>query len=183
MTGICLGVGCERQSKVCGIRLVRKPLLLFRHRCRVRPEKGKGVEGIVKYKIIEFSRLRIVDGLPRFIEMLQGKGVVGEIGVLSHPIRRKALALPRDFHSFFILPLRAIDNAQIAIGYVISRVVLNHLLICLGGLVQFAGYILVVDGGDAQLFPFAGMLPQLECLGEVLAGSPCLAETAVGATH
>ena len=79
MTGIRLGVGCERQSKVLVIGLARKPLLLFRHRRGVRPEKGKSVESIVEYEIIQFSRLRLVDDLPRFVEALQGKGVVGEI--------------------------------------------------------------------------------------------------------
>ena len=78
MTGVRLGVGCERQSKVL-FRLARKPLLLFRHRRGVRPEKGKSVESIVQYVIIQFSRLRFVDDLPCFIEALQGKGVVGEI--------------------------------------------------------------------------------------------------------
>ena len=37
--------------------------------------------------IIQFSRLRLVDDLPRFVEALQGKGVVGEILVPTYPIR------------------------------------------------------------------------------------------------
>ena len=61
------------------IGLARKPLLLFRHCGGVRPEKGKSIESIVEYVIIHFSRLRLVDALPRFVETLQGKGVVGEI--------------------------------------------------------------------------------------------------------
>jgi hypothetical protein len=32
-------------------------------------------------------------------------------------------------------------------------------LVCLGCFVPFAGHILVVVGGDIQLFPFAGMFP------------------------
>ena len=79
MTGIRLGVGCERQSKVLIFGLARKPLLLFRHRGGVRTEKGKSIESIVEYAIIQFSRLRLVDDLPRLVEALQGKGVVGEI--------------------------------------------------------------------------------------------------------
>ena len=83
MTAIRLGVGCERQSKVLVLGLARKPLLLFRHRRGVRPEKGKSIESIVEYEIIQFSRLRLVDDLPRFVEALQGKSVVGEICVRS----------------------------------------------------------------------------------------------------
>ena len=49
MTAIRLGVGCERKSKVLIFGLARKPLLLFRHRRGVRPEKGKSVESIVEY--------------------------------------------------------------------------------------------------------------------------------------
>ena len=79
MTSIRLGVGCERQSLVL-FGLARKPLLLFRHRGGVRPEKGKSIESIAEYEIIQFSCLRLVNGLPRFVEPLQGKGVVGEIG-------------------------------------------------------------------------------------------------------
>ena len=71
------------QSSLIG--LARKPLLLFRHRRGVRPEKGKSVESIVQYEIIQFSRLRLVDDLPRFVETLQGKGVVGEIVVRKLP--------------------------------------------------------------------------------------------------
>ena len=74
MTGIRLGVGCERQVHILVIGLARKPLLLFRHRRRVRPEKGKSVESIVEHVIIHFSRLRLMDDLPRFVKALQGKG-------------------------------------------------------------------------------------------------------------
>ena len=84
MTAIRLGVGCERKSKVLILGLARKPLLLFRHRGGVRPEKGKSIESIVQYAIIQFSRLRLVNDLPRFVEALQGKGVVGEILVASY---------------------------------------------------------------------------------------------------
>ena len=55
--------------------------MLFRHRGGVRPEKGKRVESIVEYEIILFPRLRLVNALPRFVETLQGKSVVGEIAV------------------------------------------------------------------------------------------------------
>ena len=74
--------------------LARKPLLLFRHRGGVRPEKGKSVESIVEYEIIQFSRLRLVDDLPRFVETLQGKGVVGEIRrtKLPDPVQGAGLA-------------------------------------------------------------------------------------------
>ena len=115
MTGIRLGVGCERKSKVLILGLARKPLLLFRHRRGVRPEKGKSVESIVEYAIIQFSRLRLVDDLPRFVEALQGKGVVGEIRVRTHTIRRKAQGLPRDLRGLLILPLCGVHFAQIVV--------------------------------------------------------------------
>ena len=86
MTRIRLGVGCERQSTVL-FGLARKPLLLFRHRGGVRPEKGKSIESIVESEIIHFSRLRFVNDLPRFVETLQGKGGVGEIVIRSHRTR------------------------------------------------------------------------------------------------
>ena len=62
------------QAHQFSIGLARKPLLLFRHRRGVRPEKGKSIESIVEYRIIQFSRLRLADDLPRLVEPLQGKG-------------------------------------------------------------------------------------------------------------
>ena len=56
-------------------------------------------------RIIQFSRLRLVDDLPRLVEALQGKGVVGEIRVPTYSIRRKAQACLRDLRGFLILPL------------------------------------------------------------------------------
>ena len=48
----------------------------------------------MEYEIIHFSRLRLVDDLPRFVEALQGKGVVGEILVrsLHDPVQGARLA-------------------------------------------------------------------------------------------
>jgi len=71
MTAIRLGVGCERKPIILILGLTRQPLLLFRHRSGVRPDKGKSVESIVEYEIIQFSRLRLADDLPRFVEALQ----------------------------------------------------------------------------------------------------------------
>ncbi len=173
MTGVRLGVGCERQSKVL-FGLAPKPLLLLRHRGGVRPEKGNSVASIVQYEIIHLSRLRLVDDLPRFVKMLQGKSEVGEIDVRSCSLRRKAHGLPRDLHSFLILTLLSAENAQTVVRTGIPRVALNHLFICLGRLIQFSGYILEVVGSDAQLFPLAGVFPQLKCFGVVLAVSPRL---------
>jgi hypothetical protein len=53
----------------------------------------------------------------------------------------------------------------------------------LGRFIQFSSYIHIVGGGDMQLFPFAGMFAQLECLREVIAGPPYLAESRVVAAH
>ncbi len=159
MTSVCLGVGCERQSKV-RFGLAQKPLLLFRYRGGVRAEKGKAVESIAKQQTIQLSRLRLVDALPRFVEPLQGKGVIGESLVGIYVVRCKAHGLRRDLRSFFILPLCAVYDAQIDISWDIPRVALNRLLIRRCCFIQFSGYILVVVGGDSQLFPFAGMFPQ-----------------------
>src|SRR5271166_2818745 len=52
------------------------------------------------------------------------------------------------------------------------RVALNFLLIYLGGFVNLSGYAPIIVGDDLQFFPFAGMLPQLECSGKVLAAPP-----------
>jgi hypothetical protein len=53
MTGVCLGVGCERKPKVLDVGPACKPLLLFRHRRRVRSEKSQSVESVVQYEIIQ----------------------------------------------------------------------------------------------------------------------------------
>ncbi len=42
-------------------------------------------------EMIQFSRLRLADDLPRFVEPLQGNGIVGEIHVPTYIIRRKAV--------------------------------------------------------------------------------------------
>ena len=59
----------------------------------------------MEYEIIQFSRLRLVNSLPRFVEALQGKSGVGEITVTKLPIRFKAQGLPCDPRCFLILPL------------------------------------------------------------------------------
>ena len=55
MTSVSFGVGCERKSIVLRVWLTFEPLLLFRHRRGVRPEKGETVDNIVEYVIIQFS--------------------------------------------------------------------------------------------------------------------------------
>ena len=77
MTSKRLGIRCERQSFVLIIGLTREPLLLFRHRRGVRPEKGKSIESTVESVVIQFSRLCLVDDALSFIEALQGKSVAG----------------------------------------------------------------------------------------------------------
>ena len=65
----------------------------------------------------------------------------------------------------------------------VSRVALNLLLIRLGRFIQFSGCTRIVAGSDIQLFPFAGMFPQLKRLGLVIAGPPWLAKTGVVVAH
>jgi hypothetical protein len=105
MASICLGVGCERKSKVLVIGPTRKPRLLFRRRGGVRTEEGKSIESIVKCEIIQFSCLCLADDLPRLVKAVQGKGVVGEIRKPTYVIRSKPHGLPRDLRGLLILPL------------------------------------------------------------------------------
>ena len=74
--------------------------------------------------------------------------------------------------AFSYCPCAAYTMPKLPYAAVFPRVALNLLLIRLGRFIQFSGYIPIVVGGDRQLFPLAGMFPQLECLGEVLAGPP-----------
>jgi hypothetical protein len=83
MAAMCLGVGGERKSNVLISGFARKPLLLFRQRRGVRPVEGKSIKSIVDWKIVQFSRLRLVNDLPRFVETLQGNDVIGEILVIN----------------------------------------------------------------------------------------------------
>ena len=76
-----------------------------------------------------------------------------------------------------------VHYAQIEAGSRLARVVLNFLLIILGCLVQFSGDIQIVVGGHRQLLPFAGMVAQLECLGQIFARPPGSAETEVLPAH
>src|ERR1700741_1867304 len=119
---------------------------------------------------IKFSRLRFVDDLSRSIELLQRKSVVGQIRVPTYGVRCKGHGLPSDLRGFLIFSLTGIHYAQTSVHSGLPRVARNLLLKRLGGLVQFSGYLRVVVGGEVQLFHLAGMLPQLECFGQVLAG-------------
>ena len=118
-----------------------------------------------------------MDDLPRFVETLQGKGVVGEIPAPTHIIRREAPGLTRHLGGFLILPLRPVRAAQIVICRGVSWVALNPLLSYLGCLIQFSRYIRIVGDGDLQLFPIAGVFPQLERLAEILSGPGFLGES------
>jgi hypothetical protein len=55
-----------------------------------------------------------VDDLTRFVETLQGKGVVGEIAVPNSLVRCKAQGLSRDFSD-------AIRKAEILLSQIDSR--------------------------------------------------------------
>src|SRR5277367_2602603 len=102
MTGVRLSVRCERKPKVLIFGLAPKPLLLFRHRRGVCREKGKTVESIAGYPIIQFSRLRPVDDMPRLVEALQGKSIGGEIrvGVRQYITRCQGQPLASDLRGF-----------------------------------------------------------------------------------
>src|SRR5882757_2915789 len=141
MTGVSLSVGCEREPNVLIFELSPKPLLLFRHRRGVRPEKGKGVESIVGDPVIQISRQRPVDDMRRLVEALQGKNIVGEIRVRKYITRCYGQRLASDLSGFLILPLLGVHPAQRIVRRSIPRVALNDLLKRLGRFIQFSGYV------------------------------------------
>src|ERR1700683_1516876 len=96
--------------------------------------------------------------------MLQANGVIDETLVGTHSIRCKAQGLFHDLSGFLIATLFGEHHAQTNVRSKFPWVALNLLLKRLGRFIQFSGYILIVVGGDRQLFPLAGMFPQPECL-------------------
>src|SRR5208282_2472914 len=82
-----------------------------------------------------------------------------------------------------VLPLGDVHIAEIGIGAATLRVACNRLLIGLCSFVQFPAYTLVVISRNGQLFPFAGMLAQLECLGVIFAGASSLTHAVVIVAH
>ena len=113
-----------------------------------------------------------MNDLPRLVEALQGEQAVAKVCVGASIIRGEAEALAIRPRSPLILSLQRVHVAQIKMCSVFPWIALDLLLIHLGRFIQFPGYNKIVGDGDAQLFPFAGMFPQLECFGEVLAGPP-----------
>ena len=111
MTSVGFGVGCQRKPLVL-FGLARKPLLLFRHRRGIRTEKAKSVESIAEYVIIQFSRLRFVDDLPRFVETLQGDQAVAKVCLGGATVWGEAEALAIRLRSPLILSLPCIHVAQ-----------------------------------------------------------------------
>src|ERR1019366_10538952 len=88
---------------------------------------------------------------------------------LSGATRTACLAKPT---AFSCCPSEAntLANSVYPLG---SRgVVLNQLLTRLGRFIFFSGDSVIVVGGDLQFFPFAGMVPQLERLGEYSLARP-----------
>jgi hypothetical protein len=104
-TNKSLSIGCERKALVLVIGLARKPLLLFRHRGRIRAEEGKNVKIIVDSAAIHVAYLRLMDDLLRFVKPLHGKGVAGEIVVYSLSFRCKTQGSLRDLYGLFKLSL------------------------------------------------------------------------------
>jgi hypothetical protein len=78
VTNIRLGVGCERKPECLVFGLASKPLLLFSHRRGVCPEEGKNVEIIVESRIIQLSRMCLVD---QVLRLIWGYFVLAEFGV------------------------------------------------------------------------------------------------------
>jgi hypothetical protein len=72
--------------------------------------------------------------LARFVEALQGKGVVTEIYVHGYIMGRKAQALSSDLGCLFVLPLVSEYGAQIVVCCTFPWIGLNLLL---GGVGRF----------------------------------------------
>src|ERR1700674_1650876 len=111
---------------------------------------------------IEVPRLRVMNGLPRFVEPLQGKTVVGERAIQIHSIRCKAYGLPRDLCVFLILPLFGQHYAQTVVRVGFPWVAVSPLLIYLGCFIQLPSYSVIVGARDPQLFAAASVFTQLE---------------------
>src|ERR1019366_10711438 len=82
-----------------------------------------------------------------------------------------------------IQTLFGVDDAKIEVASGLLRGALNLLLIRLGRFAQLSPDIELVVRGQRELFPLAGMIAQLESLGEVLTGPPRLGETEVFPAH
>jgi hypothetical protein len=105
MTTVCFRVGCERKSHVL-FWLTRKPLLLFRHPCRIRLEEGETIQSIVNYEIIQLPSLRLLNHLSRLFKTLQRKQAIDKLNV--SPFRTEAEALVTCFYGLLVLPLLVI---------------------------------------------------------------------------
>src|SRR5580658_10259781 len=183
MSHVRFGIGGKRKPKVLGVGLARKPFLLFCHGRGIRPKKGHCIEATVKYEIIQFSELRLVDYLSCSVEILQGKEAVHKVYIGDGNIWIEAQTLAECFRRLLIMSLKGVNNAYQDIRSVVSRIACDLLLIYLRGLVYFPSYIRVVRGGYVLLFALVGMLAQLECFGEVLTGSPQLLKAKVICPH
>ena len=158
-----------------------KPLLLFRHSRGIRSKKSsEHRERCAGYESSNFRRVRLLDDLPGFVEPLQGEQAVDEIayGTRLSGARRRLSAIR--FSRLFILVLvRRTRCPDRDMPCNLAGSACDFLLISLRRFLQFPGYVLIVVGSDSQLLPLAGMLSQLECLGEVLTGPSWLTQNGV----
>jgi len=148
MTAIGLCIGGQRQSKVL-FGPARKPLLLFRHPRSVRTEEGKSVESWVEENWIDFSRLRLVDHLPRLVKTLQCEAIVGKIDVGICSARRKPHVVSGHLCGFLKPPHFGVHIAQVDVSQ--PWVALYFLLIGLGRFIEFSGYDVFVSDVTDQL--------------------------------
>src|ERR1700728_5034912 len=160
MTDIGLCIRCERKCPVLVIGLTCQPPLQFCHCCGVRPEKGKSIPSAVEWSIIHFSRLRVVDDLPRFVKSLQGKEVNTEHEVRIDMVGHKSKALACPLRRLLIPSLTHVHTTQHDVGahvhtlkFLEPRIALNHLSQCSLRLVQFPSDISVVPPFNREPFP------------------------------
>src|SRR5664280_923480 len=172
MTGVCLGIGGEREDMVFIFGLGCKPLLLFRHGRGIRGQKGQSIESTVEKGVVQLSRLRLLDYLPGLVEALQREQSEDNVFVYAHSDYGYTETLTIRVQGLLILSLREVHVAQTAVSSPVSWITLNLFLIRLCRLIQFPDDIQIVVAGDSQFFALTGMFPQLKCLVVVLAGPP-----------
>src|SRR5437667_2175218 len=183
MASIRLGVGCERKSKALVLRLARKPRRLFRHGSGIRAEKSQSIENTVKPEIIQFSHLGLLQNLSRLVEALQGEEEVAEIFVGKYIVGHEPEGLASRLDTLLILTHLRINDAHDGVGRVVAGIAFNLLLQRLSCLVQLPCDTQIVKRGNDQLFPFTGVLAQLECFGEIFICPSDLTQTGVVAAH
>src|SRR5208337_3256943 len=84
--------------------------------------------------------------------------------------------------AFLVLSFFKVNVAQSRLSFA-SRIACTQFLTRLRRFVQFPGNVNVILSGNQQPFARAGVLSQLECLGDIFATAPRLAEASIIPAH